>query len=135
MTPDIRVEVPAVPTTGATVTLFDSSVALGKMGLRVAGIHRVTMAFPGLDVASATDGLIGYTSPNKGTTWYPCSFAYEGFDGLPDTVPVDSGDGGYALDVDVTPHDDVKFTFTAGATPPAVWKPVIILVTKRVSGV
>lgn len=136
---DIRLEVPARPTAGATVTLLDTSVALGKLGLRSLGYHRVLFSFPSLDQASATGGLIGYTSGDHGTTWDQCAFAPASDpNALPQTVAASTATDCDSFDIDVTPHDDVKFTFTAGGTAPsaASWaQVVIILEVKRVAGV
>ena len=136
MTPDIRLGAPAAPTSGAIVTLFDSTVTFNKAGLRMMGIRRVTLEFPGLDQASAAGGLIGYTSPDKGANWYKATFAPAGdANALPQTVAAQTASDCDSFDIDVQDHDDVKFTLTAGATGPTVWKPVITLLPKRVSGV
>lgn len=135
----IRVGVPARPGNNATVTLLDTSTLLSKMGLRMAGIHRVLLTFPNLDQASATGGLIGYTSGDHGTNWDLCTFAPSGDpSALPQTVAATTASDCSSFDIDVSAHDDVKLTFTAGATAPsaATWAQiVIVLEPKRVSGV
>ena len=133
---DIRIGAPAAPGNNATVTLVDTTAIFGKSGLRMNGIHRVCMSFPGLDQDSAASGLKGYSSPDHGANWYPCTFAPSGDPAaLPLTVAAATVSDFTSYDVDVTTHDDVKFTFTAGATGPTVWAPVLVLEVKRVSGV
>lgn len=133
---DIKLEAPAVPTAGATVTLLDTSVALGKLGLRALGYHRVLISFPGLDQASAANGLIGYASPDHGTTWRQETFAPSGDpNALPQTVAAATATGFSVFDIDITAHEEVKFTFTASGSAPTVWTPVIVLEAKRVAGV
>ena len=128
----IRLGAPAVPGISATVTLVDSTVTFGKMGLRMNNIHRVIMAFPGLDQAGT---LTGYKSPDGGANWYQDTFAPSGSTTLPATVAAQTATVTTEFDIDVSTADDVKFTFTAGGTAPTVWKPVITLEPKRVSGV
>ena len=132
---DIRIGAPDAPALNATVVLVDTTALFGKMGLRMNGIHRITLSFPGLDQASAADGLNGYTSPDHGANWYADTFATSSTPGLPQTVAAQTATATASFDIDVTPFDDVKLTFTAGATGPTVWKPVIVLEIKRVSGV
>jgi hypothetical protein len=132
---DIRIGAPPAPGNDATVVLVDTTALFGKMGLRMNGIHRITLSFPGLDQASAADGLKGYTSPNHGGNWYVDTFATASTPGLPQTVAAQTATATASFDIDVTPFDDVKITFTAGATGPTVWTPVIVLEIKRVSGV
>jgi hypothetical protein len=111
----------AAPTANATVVLFDSTKHLPG-GLSQNGIGRIQISFIGLDQASAAGGLIGYSSPDKGTTWYPFKF---GGTTLPATVAADTGADHSAYDIFVGTEEDVKFTFTAGATPPTVWTPMV----------
>jgi hypothetical protein len=117
----IKIAAPDVPAGNGTVTLFDSTVHL-KGGLAQNGIGRIQLSFPGLDQASATAGLIGYSSPNKGATWYPFKF---GDTNMPRTVAADTGADHDAYDFFVGTEDDVKFTLTVGGTAPVVWYPLI----------
>ena len=117
----IRFGAPAAPANNGTVTLFDSTVYL-RGGLSNNNIRRVIISFPGLDQASATGGLIGYQSPDKGTTWNPFKF---GLSTMPATVPIDDGTDSTSYNFLVSECEDVKFTFTAGAAAPTVWKPGI----------
>jgi hypothetical protein len=119
----IKIGAPAAPANNGTVVLFDSTVHL-KGGLAQNGIGRVRLSFPGLDQASAADGLKGYTSPDKGATWYPFKF---GGTVLPATVAADTGADHDAFDIFVGTEEDVKFEFTAGAAAPTVWTPIITL--------
>jgi hypothetical protein len=124
----IKVGPPTKPGNNATVTLLDSTVTFSKAGLSAKGIGRVTMSFPGIDQASASGGLIGYTSPDKGTTWYPKTFAAVGsVSTLPATVAADTGADSSSFDIFVGTEEDVKFTYTAGATAPtlAKWAPIL----------
>ena len=136
MSPDIRIGAPAAPGANATVVLFDSTVTFNKAGLRMMGIHRVVVSFPGLDTPSLTAGLIGYTSPDKGTNWYKATMAPAGdANALPQTVAAQTASDSDGFDIDVSDVDDFKLTYTATGTAPTVWKPVIMLLPKRVSGV
>jgi hypothetical protein len=133
---DIRIGAPAAPGNNEVVNLVDTTGLFGKSGLRMNSIHRITLSFPGLDQASAAAGLIGYTSPDHGANWYKDTFAPAGDpSALPATVAAQTASATASFDIDVTPFDDVKITFTAGATGPTVWTPVIVLEIKRVSGV
>jgi hypothetical protein len=120
----IRVPAPAVPANGATVTLMDSTVHM-KGGLAMMGIGRVHISFPKLDQASAAGGLIGYTSEDDGATWDAFAFSVGGSGGLPATVAAATASDYSAYDIFVDTAEDVKFTFTAGATAPSAagWKP------------
>ena len=121
----IGIGAPAVPTAGATVTLFDSSVVF-PIGLRATGIGRVQFDFAGLNQPSAASGLIGYKSNDRGATWHPCSFAVVGSaTSLPATVAADTGADSSSYDIFVGTADHVKFTFTASGTVPTVWAPII----------
>lgn len=123
-----RLATPTGPANEGTVTLFDSTQSF-KGGLSMHGVTRVELAFPGLSQASATGGLIGYVSGNKGTTWTPCAFTSTGSSAsLPATVAADTGSDFSAYNILVMPYEDVKFTFTAGATAPsaATWALVTI---------
>lgn len=132
---DIKVGPPSAPGNNATVTLLDTTKVFGQQGLRANGIHRVILAFPGLSHASATGGLLGYVSPDHGTNWYRNTFAPSGDPAaLPLTVNAATATDFDTFDIDVTAFDDVKFTFTAGATGPTTWKPTITLELKRVAG-
>jgi hypothetical protein len=128
MSGQIGVGAPAAPGNNATVTLFDSTVTFSKMGLQANQITRIRFDFAGLNQASATNGLVGYKSSDKGATWHPCSFAYNGsLATLPATVAADTGSDSSSYDIAIASASDVKFTFTAGATGPTVWAPVITL--------
>jgi hypothetical protein len=125
-----RLGTPTGPANNGTVTLFDSTLAF-KGGMRMHGVGRVKLAFPGLSQASAASGLIGYISGDKGVTWNPCAFSATGSaTTLPATVPADTGADSASYDIYVGPYDDVKLTFTAGATAPsaATWALVTISV-------
>jgi hypothetical protein len=125
-----RLATTAAPDNAGTVTLFDSTKAF-KGGMRMHGVGRVKLAFPALSQASAAGGLIGYISGDKGVTWNPCSFSAVGSSAtLPATVPADTGADSASYDIYVGPYDDVKFTFTAGATAPsaATWAQATISV-------
>ena len=63
----IRLSPPTVPANGGTSTLFDSTTMIPG-GLRQWGVGRLKLAFPSLSQASATNGLVGYISGDKGTT-------------------------------------------------------------------
>jgi len=122
----IGIGAPAAPAKNATVPLFDSTVAFNKMGLRALGIARIKFDFAGLDQPSATNGLKGYKSNDKGTTWYDCSFSVSGASGsLPTTVAADTGTDSMSYDIFIGTAEDVKFTFTASATGPTIWPPII----------
>jgi hypothetical protein len=125
----VRVAAPAAPSAGATVTLFDSTVVFGG-GKRMSmfGVGRVGLSFPGMDKASAANGLNGYTSSDGGTTWDPFSFNVNGSTGsLPTTVQAATASDYDAYDLYVGMFDDVKFTFTADTTAPTArtWRPVV----------
>ena len=121
----IGIGAPSAPANGGTVTLFDSTVSF-KGGLRMNGIGRIELDFAGLDHASATNGLIGYKSPDKGATWFPCAFSVAGSSTtLPVTVAADTGSDSSSYDIFVGTADDVKITFTAGTPAPTYWKPTI----------
>jgi hypothetical protein len=130
----IRINPPTVPATEATVVLFDSTVTFNKAGLQMMGIRRIILRFPGLSQASADEGLIGYESGDKGTTWSESTFASadqlaaDANAGLPETVAADTGADHSEFDIDVAGRRDVMLTFTAGVTPPsaASWANVTI---------
>lgn len=139
----IRVRPPTVPTAGATVTLFDSTVTFNKMGLQTMRVRRVLLGFPGLSQPSATNGLIAYESGDKGVTWSQSTFASEEeiaadpTAGFPVTVDADTGADHDEFDVDVAGRRDVRFTFTASGTAPsaASWANVeIVLEVDRHAG-
>ena len=111
---------PAVPAINGTAVLFDSTVFFNKMGLSMMRIGRVQLGFPGIDGTPGT--LTGYTSNDKGATWNQFAF---GLASLPATVAVDTTTDHNSYDIFVATEKDVKFTFTAGATAPTVWKPTI----------
>ena len=126
----IRLSAPTVPANEGTATLFDSTVSF-KGGLRMWGIGRLKLSFPALSQASATNGLVGYISGDNGATWKQCAFAATGSAAtLPATVAADTGTDSNAYDIFVGPYDDVKITFTAGATAPsaATWAQMTISV-------
>ena len=126
----MRLAPDAVPANNGTATLFDSTKSF-KGGLRMWGIGRLKLAFPGLDQASATSGLISYISGDKGVTWNPCAFASAGSGTvLPTTVAADTGSDNSAYDIYIGPYDAVKVTFTAGATAPsaAAWAKITVSV-------
>ena len=115
----IQLSPPAVPANNGTVTLFDSTVSFPG-GLRMWGIGRVKLTLPSLSQASATNGLIGYISGDKGLTWNPCALTSTGSSAvLPATVAADTGANSAAYDIFVGPYADVKITFAAGATAPS----------------
>jgi hypothetical protein len=120
---------PAAPTTGETIDLFDSRVTFGPGGMRREEIQRVRIAFPGLDEDSAADGLKGYVWSDGDSAYHQYKFDITGSGGttLPATVTADDGTDSEAFDIFVGAHGDVKFTYTAAATPPSVWGPVITL--------
>lgn len=117
----IGIGAPPVPANNGTAVLFDSTVVF-KGGLQMNGIGRIEISFPGLDQASAASGLKGYSSPDGGANWYPFKF---GSTVLPATVAAATADDFSAYDIFVGTEKDVKITFTAGATAPTVWKPII----------
>lgn len=117
-----RVSAPAVPAANGTVVLFDSTKVLNKLGLSTVGVGRVQMSFPGLDQDSAAGGLIGYSSPDKGTTWYQFQF---GGSVLPATVEKATATDFTSYDIFVGTEEDVKFELTVGGTAPTVWHPQI----------
>jgi len=124
----IRISPPAAPAANATVVLFDSTVVFANMGLAMMGITRVKLDFAGVNQPSASGGLIGYKSSDKGATWNACSFAALGSaSSLPATVTADTGSDSCSYDIAVSSAADVKFTFTASGTGPTVWAPVITL--------
>ena len=120
----IKFGAPAVPTSGGTVTLFDSTVYL-KGGLAQNGVGRIRVSFPGLNQPSATNGLVTYSSPDHGAHWYQFPF---GGSTLPATVAADTGTDHSAYDIFVGVEDDIKITYTATATAPTVWTPVIVAI-------
>ena len=123
----VKVGPPARPANNGTVTLLDSTRDLPG-GLSANNVGRVTMSFPGIDQASATSGLIGYSSVDKGVTWYKKAFTVVGTaTALPATVAADSGADSSSFDVYVGTEEDVKFTLTVGATTPtaAKWLPIL----------
>jgi len=123
----IKIGPPTVPGNNATVTLFDSSIIPG--GLSTNKIARVRFDFAGINQDSAVLGLRGYKSPNRGTTWYEATFDVA----LPIQITADTGADSMSVDINVTGlSDDVKFTYTAGATAPTVWSPTITLQTGSV---
>lgn len=127
----IQVGAPAVPANNGTAVLFDSTTL--KVGLPMLGIQRVRISFPGLNQASAANGLKGYKSPDKGANWYEATFASDGSSTtLPATVAADTGSDSDCFDIFVGTERDVKFTFTAGAAAPTIWTPVIILLAGAV---
>jgi hypothetical protein len=113
---------PAAPGNNETVTLFDSRVSF-KGGLRMAGITRVIVSFPGIDQASATSGL-------KAFKWDGTAYQDATFNVLPATVPADTGSDSESYSLLVMGERDVKITYTAGATGPtaATWNPQITAV-------
>jgi hypothetical protein len=119
---------PAAPGNGATVPLFDSTVTFSKMGLAANQVTRIRFDFAGLNQPSAASGLAGFKSSDKGKTWFPCKFAYNGGTALlPATVSADTGSDSNSYDIFIGGAADVKFTFTASATGPTVWNPIITL--------
>lgn len=124
----VRVAPPAAPGNNATVTLFDSTQVFGKKMMRTLGIGRVHLSFTGLDQASAASGLAGYQSGDGGVNWDPFAFGYSGSatGTLPATVAAATASDSSTFDIFVGVSDDVKFTFTAGATGPSTWRPVIM---------
>jgi hypothetical protein len=135
----IRVRPPTVPTAGATVTLLDTADLYKGLDLQTLGIKRVHLAFPGLSQPSATDGLIGYESGDKGVTWSTSTFASveeiaaDPTAGLPITVAADTGADHDEFDFDVAGRSNVKFTFTASGTAPsaASWANVTIVLSSE----
>jgi len=122
----VQVAAPSVPAGGATVTMFDSTKVFGAGNMNMMGGGRVSLSFPGLDVASATNGLKGYTSSDGGTTWDPFTFAVVGSSAqLPATVAICSATDYKSYDIFVANWRDVKFTYTADTSPPTVWRPVV----------
>jgi hypothetical protein len=123
----IRVGAPAVPANDGTAVLFDSTVTL-KGGLQMSGVARIRIDLAGVNQASAASGLKGYKSPDKGAHWYLSAFSATGSSAsLPATTTADTGADGYSVDIFLGTCADVKFTWTAGATAPTVWNPVITL--------
>lgn len=131
----IRLAPPTVPVAGATATLLDTADLFKGLGIQALGIKRVSIGFPGLSQPSATDGLKGYESGDKGTTWSISTFASveeiaaDPTAGLPDDVAADTGADHDEWDFDVAGRADVKFTFTASGTAPsaASWANVTIV--------
>jgi hypothetical protein len=124
----MQIGAPAAPGNNETVTLLDTAVLFNGAGLPLMGIRRVRLAFPGLDEDSAVSGLNGYVSPDKGTNWYIDTFEADATPGgLPVQVTAQDSEGFMWYDIAVVHAKDVKFTFTAGATGPSVWSPIIIL--------
>lgn len=125
----IKFAPPTVPANNGTATLFDSTTMLPLVSLQALGIGRVKLAFPNLSQASATSGLIGYISGDKGVSWQQYTFAPSGGTAvLPATVAAATGTDCSAFDVYVGPYADVKITLTAGATAPsdATWAQMTI---------
>jgi hypothetical protein len=126
----IRLAPPAGPDDAGTVTLFDSTTMFPG-GLRQWGIGRIKLSFPGLSQPSGTNGLVGYTSGDKGVTWKQTTLTSVGTaTSIPCTVAADTGTNNSQYDIYVGPFDDVKITFTASATKPtaASWAMVVISV-------
>lgn len=122
----IQIGAPAAPANNGTVVLFDSTTL--KVGLHLLGVTRVRLSFPGMNQASAADGLKGYKSTDKGANWYAATFSEAGAAAtLPATVAADTGSDSSSYDIPVLGERDVKFTFTAGATAPTIWAPIITL--------
>jgi len=108
----IRLGAPAAPGNNATVTLFDSTVTF-PAGLQASCIRFVTIDFTNLDQASATAGLKGYKSVDRGLNWREDDF------GAVLGVQIPTGDTTVKIYVGSAQH--VKITLTAGATGPSAW--------------
>jgi len=120
---------PATPLATETATLFDSTVTYGPKMMRMLGVCRIVLSFPGLNQPSGTSGLIGYASSDGGTTWKNYAFPYStiaGTGALPQTVAADTGSTFAVYDISVQFHQDVKLTWTAAATAPTAGFPPVI---------
>lgn len=133
---EIGIVGPAAPVAGATVTLADSTVNFGGLGLRALGITHLRLDFAGLDQPSASGGLIGYKSPDKGTNWYKSAYVTsDSSTTLPATVAAQTSSDGSAYIIDLAGAPDAKFTWTASGTAPTVWPPTITWVRGKVATV
>lgn len=120
---------PAAPANNATVSLFDSTVAFGAGVMRALNLTSLDFNFVLLDQASAANGFKIYTSDNGGTDWYQLSYPDSTPAAtMPKTIAAVAADSNTLETFDVTPLNEVKVTFTAGATGPTSgsgWKVVV----------
>ena len=118
----VQVSLPPAPSAGATVELFNSVKAFGAGMMGPLQIQRIRLDFAGMDQPSAASGLVGYKSPDGGTTWYQCAFSLTGSGNtLPQTVAKDTGTDSTSYDIFIGSARDVKFLFTASGTGPTIW--------------
>jgi hypothetical protein len=120
----IVIKQPTAPTTGATVTLFDSAVMFWPHCLR----HmKATMLEVTFEVLSQDVTLSAKTSTDGGTT-YTANLLRD--DNGTATMPltVASSDAPRTYRFILTPYDDFQLNCAAGVTPPAsTWRVGIVL--------
>lgn len=123
----IVIKQPTAPTANATVTLFDSAAMFWKHCLRPMKASMLEVTFEVLSQDSATNGLIAYTSSDGGVLYTQNNLKNSaGTDSLP--VQVTSAGIPRTYSFVITPYDDFKLTYTAGATPPlSTWRLSIVL--------
>ena len=118
----IDIPAPAAPASGATITLFDSTVNFRPGVLGMMGAGRLSVNFAQLSHVSATGGLKAYTSTNKGVNWDPTAMSVSGASAtLPATVAATTSDNA-VYDIAIKNERDFKLTYTNSANTLTAWR-------------
>lgn len=113
-----RLATASTPSSGATVTLFNSVTAYGAGMMRTVDLTRIQVNFLNVSHASAASGLIPYASSNGGTNWDQIDFRGT----MPVTVAASTTGQDNVYDFWVAPYDDFKLTYTASANTYTAWR-------------
>jgi hypothetical protein len=124
MTETFTCSVPAAPTAGATIKLFDSTAAFGAGMLRLLDVRRVIVDFVNISHGSAASGLRAYASTNGGTNWDEVDHSGT----MPATVAASTATDDDIKNFKVDAYSDWKLEYTNGASQPTTWRVTVVCV-------
>jgi len=126
MTEYLDVTATTTPTSGQTITLYNSTFGAGSTngtypgGISRDRIARVVVTFYSVSHAAASGGLKIYGSSNGGSNWDQIEAGTD--------VPASSAGTTQSEDFDVVPYRDVKIEYTASANSYTTWRVGVKLV-------
>ncbi len=127
----VKIAIPAAPLANATLTLFDTTAAVGWAHgagqMRALNVSRITLVLLRTSHGSAASGFHAYGSSDKGTNMDELAFADSaGTATMPRTIS--AATTAEAIHEFLVGHlDDFKLTFVNGASNQTTWRGYLIL--------
>lgn len=123
----VKFAAPAIPTTGATIVLWDSTVALGAGRMKLCRMTMLEILFVRLlTTGSAANGLVPYCSTDLGANWRGMDFKDSSATAtMPVAVAALAAGANKLFSFVINNVDDFKVEFTAQATVPATWELIV----------